>query len=256
VRSRKFLAAALAAALTAGAAGAMGPSLASATPATPTAATPKDPIIIVSGLTSPAIAHALLKARFEADGYKVTIFELPGGGLGDIRDTAAAFAPVVDQVLASTGASKVDLIGHSEGTLVARYYINKLGGAPKVDSYISLAGPHYGTYAGNIADFFGIDIFCEACEQMAIGSDFLNDLNAGPDVAAGVAVTTFRTNWDLAVRPVDNAKLKDGANNILVQDQCWWKTTGHSDFAFDGAAYDGMRDAIRKEAVHMNCWAL
>lgn len=256
MRKRQFLAAALAAALVAVAAGIAGSAPASAAPTAPSAATAKDPIIIVSGLTSPEIAHVLLKARFEADGYNVRIFELPGGGLGDIADTSAALAPVVDQALAATGASKVDLIGHSEGGIVARYYIKTLGGAPKVDSFISLAAPQYGTYAGNIAAFFGIGGFCEACEQMAIGSDFLNALNAGVDTPAGVTVTTFRTNWDLAVRPVDNAKLKDGANNILVQDQCWWKTTGHSDFAFDGAAYDGMRDAIRKEPVRMNCWAL
>lgn len=253
MRKRQFVAAAIAAALVAIAAGIAGPSPASAAPA---AAPAKDPIIIVSGLTSPEIAHALLKARFEADGYKVRIFELPGGGLGDIAATSAALAPVVDQMLAANGATKVDLVGHSEGGIVARYYIKTLGGAPKVDSFVSLASPQYGTYAGNIADFFGIGGFCQACEQMAIGSSFLNALNAGPDVPAGVDVTTFRTNWDLAVRPVDNAKLKDGADNVLVQDQCWWKTTGHSDFAFDGAAYDGMRDAIRKEPVRMNCWAL
>jgi triacylglycerol esterase/lipase EstA (alpha/beta hydrolase family) len=231
---------------------------ASASPARPTApaAAAKDPIVIVSGLTSPEITHALLKARFAADGYNATIFELPGGGLGDIADTSAALAPVVDRALAAGGTGKVDLIGHSEGGIVARYYMNRLGGAANVDTFISLAGPHYGTYAGNIADFFGIDAFCEACEQMAIGSDFLNALNAGPDVVGGVHATTFRTLYDIAVRPVDNAKLQDGAENILVQAQCPLKFTGHSDFAFDGAAYDGMRDAIRHEPVHMNCWAL
>jgi hypothetical protein len=30
----------------------------------------------------------------------------------------------------------------------------------------------------------------------------------------------------------------------------------HSGFAIDGAAYDGMRDAIRHEPVRMNCFAL
>lgn len=224
--------------------------------ATPAAATTKDPVIIVNGLTSPDIAQLPFKLRLTADGYDATIFSLPGGGLQDIALTAQALAPVVDQVLARTGASKVDLVGHSEGGVVARYYINRLGGAAKVDSFVSLAGPQYGTYAGNIADFLGIDVFCEACKQMEIGSAFLNALNAGPDVPAGVSATTFRTIYDIAVRPVDNAKLKDGATNVLVQDQCWFNTVGHSDLSLNGAVYTGIRDALRHESISMNCWAL
>jgi pimeloyl-ACP methyl ester carboxylesterase len=254
VRLRECFAAAVVASLVGVAAGAVSASPASAAPS---AATAKDPIVIVSGLATPAISHVLLKARFELDGYKVKIFELPNAGLGDIAQSSAALAPVVDQFMAANGASKVDLIGHSEGGIVARFYIKNLGGLGKVDSFISLASPQYGTAIANLADFFGIDdlLSCVACQQMAIGSPFLAALNAGPDVGGTVAVTTFRTSWDIAVRPVDNAKLV-GADNHLVQDPCWLKTTGHSDFAFDGAAYDGMRDAIRKQPVDMNCWAI
>ena len=229
---------------------------ASATSTAPSAAVTKDPVIIVNGLTSPDIAQWPFALRLTADGYDATIFSLPGGGLQDIAKTAQALSPVVDQVLARTGASKVDLVGHSEGGVVARYYIKRLGGAAKVDSFVSLAGPQYGTYAGNLADFFGIDAFCQACEQMAIGSTFLTDLNAGPDVPAGVATTTFRTIYDLAVRPVDNAKLQDGATNVLVQDQCWFNTVGHSDLSVNGAVYTGIRQALRHEAIDLNCWAL
>jgi len=42
------------------------------------------------------------------------------GGLTDIRDSAKELDTFVDKVLEATGATQVDLIGHSEGTVVPR----------------------------------------------------------------------------------------------------------------------------------------
>jgi hypothetical protein len=41
-----------------------------------------------------------------------------------------------------------------------------------------------------------------------------------------------------------------------VQDQCWFNTVGHSDLSVNGAVYTGIRQALRHEAIHLNCWAL
>ena len=80
------------------------------------------------------VTYATLRTRLQADGHPVSIFGLPGGGLGDISATAAALADHVAAVLATTGASKVDLIGHSQGGIVARTFITFGGGAANVDS--------------------------------------------------------------------------------------------------------------------------
>ncbi|WP_334143278.1 esterase/lipase family protein [Rhabdothermincola sp.] len=226
--------------------------------ATAGATTTKDPVIIVAGTFSPAIANEPLAARLRNDGYKVWIYELPGLGLGDIGQTSRPLATLVDQVRAQTGSAKVDLIGHSQGGLVARYYVKYLGGSAKVDRVISLGAPHYGTYVANIADFLGLGscIGIVACEQMAIGSAFLNDLNAGPDVIAPVKYTNIYTAQDELVRPVTNATLRDGAENVKVQDQCWLRVVGHLGLILDGTVYDGVRDALRNEPVRFNCWAL
>src|SRR5436190_1435846 len=103
--------------------------------------------------------------------------------------------------------------------LVTRYWIKNLGGAAKVGRYVSLGTPQYGTYVANIIAFLGLGscLGIPACQQMSIGSSFVNQLNAGDDTPGSVRYITVRTLQDELVRPVDNAELNDGARNILVQ---------------------------------------
>ena len=226
--------------------------------ATPAGAVPPDPVIIVAGTTSPAFANEPLAARMRADGYQVWIFELPGLGLGDIRDTARALNTFADGVRAQTGAARVDLVGHSQGGLVARQYVKSEGGAAEVDSVISLGAPHYGTSVANIASFlgFGNCLGITACNQMAVGSSFLNDLNAGDDTIGSVRYTNIFTNYDELVRPVTNATLRDGATNVRVQSQCWLRVVGHLGLILDGTVYSGVQDALAGRPITLSCWAL
>jgi triacylglycerol lipase len=219
-------------------------------------ATPQDPVIIVAGTFSPSFANEPLRWRLEADGYDTYIYELPGLGIGDIAETSEPLAGFVDSVLAQTGASKVDLIGHSQGGLVLRYYIKYLGGDQRVDSAISLGAPHYGTALANIGVLLGIgDLFCTSCDQMAVGSSFLNDLNAGDDTIGNVSYTNFYTVYDELVRPVRNATLQDGAKNVKIQSQCWFRFVEHIGLILDGAVYSGIEDALEHRRIRLNCWA-
>ena len=79
--------------------------------------------------------------------FALTYGTLPGlpfpvdalGGFGDMRASAEQLRAFVDQVLTATGAAKVDLVGHSQGTLMPNYYVKFLGGAP-VRAELRLAG--------------------------------------------------------------------------------------------------------------------
>ncbi|MFA6340970.1 MAG: hypothetical protein WCX27_01875 [Candidatus Paceibacterota bacterium] len=50
----------------------------------------------------------------------------------------------IDQILAQTGSDKVDIIAHSMGGLVAKYYIKQYGEG-RVDKFIDIATPHLGS---------------------------------------------------------------------------------------------------------------
>jgi triacylglycerol esterase/lipase EstA (alpha/beta hydrolase family) len=204
-------------------------------------AAPPDPVIIVAGTFSPAVANEPLAARLRADGYDARIFELPTLGLQDINLTARSLGAYVAQVRAATGASRVDLVGHSQGGLVARSYVKDFGGATSVDSLITLGTPNRGTSVANLVSF---------------GSSYLDQLNAGDDTIGSVRYTTFRTLQDELVRPVDNATLYDGATNVLVQSRCWLRVVGHIGLILDGAVYSGIAQALRGEPIRLSCLAL
>src|SRR5690606_38635917 len=157
-------------------------------------------------------------------------------GTTDIRASARALNTFADGIRARYGASKVDLIGHSQGGLVARAYVKYEGGANEVDSLIGLGSPNYGTSIANIVAFLGLGncIGIVACNQMAIGSSFLNDLNAGDDTIGNVRYTNIYTSLDELVRPVENAAMRDGATNVRVQSQCWLRVVGHLGLILDG----------------------
>ncbi|MFG1674966.1 lipase family alpha/beta hydrolase [Micromonospora sp. NPDC049282] len=222
------------------------------------AAAAADPVVVVGGLIGISIAYEPIAARLRADGYRVSIYQLPNLGLGDIRESARALSSYLDQVRAATGASRVDLVTHSEGGLVSRWYVKFLGGADKVDQYVSLGSPQYGTYVANIVNFVGLGSCAGivACQQMTIGSSFLADLNAGDDTPGPVRWTTLRTWQDELVRPVDNAVLADGATNVLVQAWCPLRVVGHLGLVLDGTTYTAVRQTLAGAAIRPNCLAV
>ena len=218
------------------------------------AASARNPVVVVAGLSGPAVAYEPFAARLRADGFQVFVYELPGLGFGDIGASAQALSAYVNQL----GFAKVDLVGHSEGGLVSRYYLKNLGGAAKVGRYVSLGTPQYGTYVANILAFIGLGscLGVPACQQMTIGSDLLSQLNAGDDTPGSIRYTAVRTLQDELVRPVDNARLNDGATNVLVQSACPLRVVGHLGLVLDGTVYTIVRQALTDAAIRPNCLAL
>lgn len=117
---------------------------------TSTGADPR-PVVLVHGTDSNAYSDwAALGPRLAASGHCVFALNYggePGGesyGTEDITVSAGQLAQFVAQVRGATGACEVDIVGYSQGATVARYYINRLGGAAAVEQWIGLASPTYG----------------------------------------------------------------------------------------------------------------
>ena len=51
----------------------------------------------------------------------------------------------VEQLCEETGFERIHVIGHSMGGLIARYYVQRLGGDERVHTLVTLGTPHAGT---------------------------------------------------------------------------------------------------------------
>jgi hypothetical protein len=124
-----------------------------------------------------------------------------------------------------------------------------------IDSYISLGTPQHGTIVAGFESFYGIPcFFVPACQQMAYGSPFVDNLNAFDETPGSVRYATIRTLYDEFVQPVDTATLA-GAANVLVQVFCPFRIVGHIGLATDGTVYTIARSALRGGPIGANCFA-
>jgi len=165
-------------------------------------------------------------------------------GIGDIAQSAVQLSTFVDQVLAATGAEKADLVGHSQGGMMPRYYLKYLGGAAKVHALVGLSPSNHGTSLDGLftlgshlpgaSSFFGA---CPACGQQEAGSQFLAQLNSGGETMPGVDYTVIQTRYDEVVTPYASAFLSGpGVTNILLQSQCPLDLGEHLSMPYDHIA--------------------
>lgn len=235
----------------------------------PTAEHP-DPIVLVHGLLATASANwNTVSPLLKNNGYCVYALtygadpRLPiVGGVLPMAESAQQLADFVDRVQASTGAAKVDLVGHSEGTVMPQYYLKRLGGAAHVNRYVALTPLYdgstvygldnlvrslkaaYPALTGPISD--AVDSYCGSCQSFLTGSPFLTDLYAdGVYAVPGVQYTTILTKYDELVTPYTSGLLDaPNATDIVVQDQCATDYAEHLSLVFDPVAGQDILNAL------------
>jgi triacylglycerol esterase/lipase EstA (alpha/beta hydrolase family) len=210
------------------------PSSATAAPA----ACKGEPVVLVHGTFGDSTNWGYIRPQLEAQGYCTYALDYGNRGTGDIRESARQLADFVDGVRAQSGAAKVDIVGHSQGGMMPRYYIKNLGGAEKVDDLIGLSPSNHGTTIAGSGN-----AFCTACDQQAAGSEFLTELNAGDETPGDVDYTVIQTRYDEVVVPYSSAFL-DGAVNVLLQDKCPADVSDHLTIMVDQVAVRWILNAL------------
>jgi triacylglycerol lipase len=216
----------------------------------PSAAHPR-PVVLWHGLGSNGPTDMGFDAQFLArkgyctyyTTYGTTYYGSSTGGLGSMRTSAAELGTFVDKVRQATAASKVDIVGHSEGTTVPAYYLKVLGGSTKVATFVGFGSNFTGTTLGGLqtlADLAGFRPVldaggCTACNEFAPGSPFMTDLNAGGVTVPGTRYTSIVTRYDEVVNPYTSGVLAPASNvhNITLQDVCPLDFSGHVGLAID-----------------------
>ncbi|PKQ27562.1 MAG: hypothetical protein CVT63_07330 [Candidatus Anoxymicrobium japonicum] len=204
------------------------------------------PIIYVPGYGAPPFHGLYLRSRLEVEGFDVYEADLPRLQTGDVIKSAAALAVEVQRTRYRFDAEKVNLVGHSLGGIIARYYLQKLGGWKYVHRAVYLGTPHKGVYWA----VFGLAT--KAGRQLLPNSDLLQELNNDPSRCKNIKCLSVISNFDEMVVPHNSGILDCGYNKIVN-----WPI-GHWGMVFSNKAiawivdfFDGLFD-IREDFVGVN----
>jgi triacylglycerol esterase/lipase EstA (alpha/beta hydrolase family) len=223
------------------------------------------PVVLVDGtFANQEDDYGALAPILANDGYCVYTFAYgaPAGqfiqGLASVPHNAAQLASYVQRVLAETGATRVDLIGHSQGGLLEEYYAKLLGGAPYVHDLIALSPTTHGTTASGFvtlaqafpgANLF-VGLFCQACVDQETGSAVIKAVDRGAIAQAGVAYTIIETRHEYVVTPVGSAFIDEpGVTDEYVQTSCPADLVDHANLSYDNTAIRLILNALDPAAA-------
>lgn len=205
----------------------------------PSAAHPT-PVVLVHGTAGSAAGNwASLSASLKNQGYCVyaltygvtpeaAAFPVSFGGMDYLQRSAKQLGAFIAKVRRATGAAKVDIVGHSQGTFLPEVYAKLDGGARYLHRYVSIAPLWHGVGGDptlmNMATLLGIDPadlapICHACPQMATGSPMVTRMRQGGTAIPGIVYTNIVTRYDDVIVNYHSG-FDVGMRNILLQNVC------------------------------------
>jgi triacylglycerol lipase len=192
-----------------------------------------DPILFVHGYARSSSDWNTMIGRFEKDGWPKSYLSAYSYDTSQSNkvDAEKEVKSHVESLLKATGASKVDIVAHSMGSLNTRWYIKFLGGETKVDDWVSLGGPNHGTEFANFC-------FSTSCVEMRIGSKFLAELNAGDETPGTVNYGTWWSPCDEIINPDSSVPLS-GATNTKTA------CISHLGLLTDETVYSQVREFVK-----------
>ena len=164
------------------------------------------PVVLVHGILSSGDDMERLARHLRSQAREVFQPTLtPNGGHAPIEELARQLAEFVDQKI---GGRKFDLIGFSMGGLIARHYLQRLGGIALAARFITMATPHHGTHMARVRDLPGL-------VQMRPGSEYLRDLASDAEVLRAIPFASLYTPLDAVIVPARSSEMPQ-ARNVRV----------------------------------------
>lgn len=160
----------------------------------------RTPVLLVHGINDTTKVFRSMEGFLRAQGWEVHSFDMtPNNGDGSLDDLARQVEKYVQANFAPE--QRFNLIGFSMGGVISRYYLQRLEGTKRVDRFINISAPNYGTRAAYFSQRPG-------CRQMRPDSEFLADLNQdSPEILGGVKLTSIWTPLDLMILPARSCKM-------------------------------------------------
>ncbi|MFG2722277.1 esterase/lipase family protein [Streptomyces sp. NPDC048416] len=210
------------------------PAMDPAAPQLPTAGRAHPPVVLLHGFVDNRSVFVLLRRSLARHGWR-HLESLNYSPLTvDIRVAAGLLGRHVEEICARTGHREVDIVGHSLGGLIARYYVQCLGGDLRVRTLVTLGTPHSGTRSARLVHAHPI------VRQMCPGSELIEELRA-PAPGIRTRFVSFWSDLDTLMIPVGTARIDHPdllAQNVRVTG------IGHLAMPVHPAVAAGVRQAL------------
>jgi pimeloyl-ACP methyl ester carboxylesterase len=180
------------------------------------------PILLLHGMVDNRSIFTVLRRGLTRRGFGQVVPVNYSPLTMDVRVAARRLAERVEEVVASTGYRRVHVVGHSLGGLVARYYVQRLGGDLRVHTLVTLGTPHSGTFPAYLLPL-------RLGRQLRPGSDLMTEL-ASPAPGCRTRFLAYWSDLDQMMVPKTAAMVQHpdlSARNVRIPG------VGHLSFAID-----------------------
>ena len=196
-------------------------------------------VLLVTGVTIRGAWFDGIAARLRRDGFNPVVWEPPALLSGNLLDASHDLAAEIERVKAASGQSKIDILAECTGGVIARYYIQSMGGDQNVSRLVTFVSPQHGLVG---AALLSKVVPWPALRDLTPGSAFLNAVNS-QSPPASVPTTSIYTCTDEYIEPWTSSAIP-GAKNIGLA--CNGGFIGHFRTMYDPSIYMIMHDALVK----------
>lgn len=181
------------------------------------------PILLAHGIIDNHTVFALMRRQLLRRGFtRIESFSYSPLTL-DVRSTAERLGAEVERLCEESGSEQIHIVGHSLGGLIARYYVQRLGGDRRVHTCVTLGTPHQGTVAARLLSW-------PLVKQLRPDSDLMEEL-AEPAPHCLTRFVAFYSDVDQLIVPQRRARIRHPdliARNVRVDG------VGHLSLPFHG----------------------
>jgi triacylglycerol lipase len=161
-------------------------------------------IVLVHGLLNTGKIFFLMKRILEKRGLECFAPDLkPIDARYGLEDLSKKLKDKINSELGE--ADKFILIGFSMGGIIARHYLQYLGGASRVDYFFSISTPHHGSKLAYLYPGKGM-------KQLRSNSSFINKLEENESILKDIKLFSYWTPLDLIIIPSSSSRWEIAEN--------------------------------------------